>query len=86
MKDVLQIVFVCIAVLYTYNFVSGLIQGKENSRDAVKWIGRGYCFGLGLTIVFVIIFFVAKFFNGFMQQEPTMHKYVNSYIVTQGVV
>jgi len=47
-KEVFQIIAVCIAVLYTYDFVKGLINKNKNIDAAIEWVSRGYCFGLGL--------------------------------------
>ena len=63
MKEVFQIIAVCIAVLYTYDFVSGLIQGRKNLHVAIEWVNRGYCFGLGLLIVFVMLVLLIKLFS-----------------------
>ena len=63
MKEVLQIIAVCIAVLYTYDFIKGLITGKKSLNVAIEWVGRGYCFGLGLLIVFVVLVLLIKVFS-----------------------
>ena len=63
MKEVLQIIAVCIAVLYTYDFAKGLITGKKSLNGAIEWVNRGYCFGLGLLIVFVVFVLLIKVFS-----------------------
>ena len=63
MKEVFQIIAVCIAVLYTYDFVKGLINKKKNLDVAIEWVSRGYCFGLGLLIVFVMLVLLIKLFT-----------------------
>lgn len=64
MKDLNKVLmFVFMAILYTYNFVSSLIQGKKNLHAVIEWVGRGYCFGLGLLIVFVMLVLLIKLFS-----------------------
>lgn len=62
MKEVFQIIAVCIAVLYSYNFVTSLITGKKNLAGAMEWVSRGYCFGIGLSIAFVVLCLAVKIF------------------------
>ena len=63
MKEVFQIIAICIAVLYTYDFVKGLINKNKNLDAAIEWVSRGYCFGLGLLIVFVMFVLLIKLFS-----------------------
>lgn len=63
MKEALQIICICIAVLYTYDFVKSLINKNKNLDAAIEWVNRGYCFGLGLLIVFVVFVLLIKLFS-----------------------
>ena len=63
MNEVFQIITVCIAVLYTYDFAKGLIKKSKNLDAAIEWVSRGYCFGLGLLIVFVMLVLLIKLFS-----------------------
>ncbi|MEO9348004.1 hypothetical protein [Acinetobacter radioresistens] len=63
MKEALQIICICIAVLYTYGFIKDLINKNKNLDAAIEWVNRGYCFGLGLLIVFVVFVLLIKLFS-----------------------
>jgi hypothetical protein len=43
--------------------VKGLINKNKNLDAVIEWVNRGYCFGFGLLIVFVMFVLLIKLFS-----------------------
>ena len=63
LKNILQFAFVCIFILYTFNFARDLILKNKNFEAVIEWVSRGYCFGIGLFMAVGLLILIINIFQ-----------------------
>ncbi|WP_151765444.1 hypothetical protein [Acinetobacter soli] len=63
LKNILQVTFICISLLYTFNFIRDLIERKKSFEATLEWIGRGFCFSIGVLIAFGLLILIVNVFQ-----------------------
>lgn len=60
MKDFGTVFVYSIALFFAVKFLWNWVTGGFNNDAVMEWINRGFSFGIGLAIAFLVVFLIIK--------------------------